>query len=65
MSKTIKFEFYNGFDGSSLGGATFNYDRNKAMNGGYTKIWRVFKPGLANIFSLDKRHVRLRLTVSS
>lgn len=62
MPPTITFEFYNGFDGSSLGSGTLPYDRMKAMNGHYTRLWRKFKPGLAEIFRLDKRHVRVKVT---
>lgn len=60
--ETITFDFYNSFTGESLGGRTMPYDRMKAKDGYYTRIWRKFKPGLADIFRLDKHWVRVRIS---
>lgn len=61
--KRIVFIYYNAFDGEYLGGADMNYDRNKAINGFYTRWWKKWKPFLANENKIDKHWVRAKIYV--
>lgn len=59
----IQFNYYNGFDGSSLGSVTLEYNRYKAKDGYYTRWWRIWKSGLAKIYILDKHWVRAKIVI--
>lgn len=59
--KRLNLEFYHSFTNEFFGGTDFPYDKVKSMNGFYSKYWRTMKIGLANIYKVDKRFVRVRI----
>jgi len=64
MTKRITFQFYNKYFGEDLGSISFPYNRGKAKDGFYTRFWRKWKVGLANLNSVDKHWIRTKIIVT-
>jgi len=63
LPKRIIFIYYNSFTDEYLGGVDMNYDRQKSVNGFYTRWWKKWRPFLANENKIDKHWVRAKIYV--
>jgi len=64
MEESIEYRGYTiKYFGEDLGSVSFPYNRGKAKDG-FTRFWRKWKVGLANLNSVDKHWIRTKIIVT-